>query len=385
MLSVDYIEFILAHDGCDTASLLLQKDRYPDLDIPLIATILEARAKIRTKIPSWYAFPALVFTSSLSVEQSSSEATATYKQRFAEGKCVADLTGGLGVDSFFFSLVAKKVTYIERQRKLCDAAKENFKVLGAENIEVLCGDSKELLDNIEKQDLIFIDPARRSKTSSRVYSIADSEPNLLEMLPLIFRKTDTVLVKISPMADISRTVELLPQTSEVHIVTSSNECKEILLLLKKDAAKAEPSIFAEGFTFTMKEEQDAVPTFSAELGKYLYMPSKGMMKAGTFKLLSQRFSLAKLAVSTHLYTGMELLAEYPGRVFEVIESVQFKEKNFKYLRHKYDKANIIALNLPVDTNALRRRLDIQDGGDIYLIGCKILEEKVVIAAKLVSL
>ncbi|MBQ7222591.1 MAG: SAM-dependent methyltransferase [Bacteroidales bacterium] len=384
MLSKEQIDFIIAHDGEETSSLLLRKDKWKDLDIERLVVILEARKKLRHKVPSWYGHPSLEYADSLSIEQCSSEKTAKYKQQFVVGKRVADLTGGLGIDAYFFSQVAESVLYIERKESLCEVARANFEILGAGNITVCNGNSTDILSSLKDADLIYLDPSRRSKTSSRVYSIEDCEPDLISIKSALFKVSDTVLVKVSPMADISRTIEMIPEIKEIHIVTADNECKEVLLLLESGQKMSDPLIVTDSFSFRKSEEKEAESFFAANPGKYLYYPSKGLLKAGAFKLLSQRFSLAKLDVSTHLYTGDKVVDSFPGRVFQVLEYAAISNKNIKYLSSKYTKANIIALNLPFDTKELRAKLGVADGGDIYLIGCQTGKEKVIIAAQLLS-
>ncbi|MBP5211121.1 MAG: RsmD family RNA methyltransferase [Bacteroidales bacterium] len=384
MLSKEQTDFILAHDGADTSQLLLSKNKWQGLDIERLAVIVEARKKIKRKIPSWYLNPSLEYADSLSAEQCSSETTAKYKQRFAERKRVVDMTGGLGVDSYFLSRVAESVVYIERKEPLCDVAESNFSALGADNITVMRGDSLSLLSSLKNVDLIYLDPARRGKNSSRVYSIEECEPNLIAIKDALFAAADTVLVKISPMADISRTVSLLPETEQVHIVCSDNECKEVLLLMRAGQKNTDPLIVTDGFSFRMSEERSSSAEIASEIGEYLFLPSKGLLKAGAFKLISSRFGISKLEVSTHLYTGGAPAGNFPGRTLQVLEYVTISKSNVKYLSSKYAKANIIALNLPFDTNQLRAKLGVADGGDIYLIGCKFGSEKVIIAAKKVS-
>lgn len=381
MLSNQQIDFIISHESEDISSLLFKKDKYPDLEIEKLITIIESRKKVKRKIPSWYNCISLEYSNSLAIEQCSSEETALYKQRFVKNKTVIDLTGGLGVDSYFISKVAKHVTYIERQEALSSSVRDNFVQLGANNITVINGDSLSLLASLSPVDVIYLDPARRDTSAKRVYSIEDSEPNLIEIKDTLFQLADTILVKLSPMFDISRTIELLENVSEVHILASENECKELLVLLEKNRKVGNTVIFVDGISFTLEEEKKSSVQYAEELKKYLYVPSKAMMKAGAFKLITRKFNLSKLSISTHLYTSDSLLDSFPGRVFEIIEVCPFGNKIIKYLSSKYTKANIIALNLPIDTNALRTKLRIPDGGDIYLFGCKKGDEKVIIAAK----
>ena len=338
MSEENFIQFVLEHADDDPAQLLLAAGRWPDVDVRRAARVIAARRKLRDKVPAWYAQPALDYPDSLSLEQCSSEETARYKQAFVPaGGRIADLTGGLGVDFLALSACAAEAHYCERNEALCAAARHNFPIVmpGLTN-RVMPGLTRHLHihegDGIAwlKQDtvgfeLIYLDPARRSKTAQRVYDIADCEPNLLEIKDLLLQHAPRVLAKISPMADISRTLKQLPETRELHIVAAGGEVKELLLLLEKPQPADGPLIVAaEGgscFSFRPEEETAAEVRYAERLGKYLLQPAKALRKAGAFRLLSARYGVAKLAPSTHLYTADEPVEGFPGKGFEVEEVI----------------------------------------------------------------
>ena len=421
-----YIRFVTEHAGDDPGRLLLSADRWPDVDVRRAARNIAARAKIRSKIPAWYAHPELEYPGSLPTEQASSEATALYKQAFVpEGARIADLTGGLGVDCWFMSRRAAEAHYCERSVDLCAAARHNFAALGDVHTAILEGVSCSATtsrseasggtsisvhegDGIEwlaqqpcHFDLIYLDPARRNASARRVYDIADCEPNLLEVKDLLLGKATRVLAKISPMADISRTLAQFPEASELHVVALAGEVKELLLLLespREDASgkntqnaghsstAAEPLIVAHDilhqvsdaestaphhFEFHPSEEPAAEVRYATNIGAYLFQPSKAVLKAGAFRLLSERYDLNKLAPSTHLYTTVTLPTNFPGKCFRVESVLNWNKASLRLLKRTYDRLEMTALNFPLNTDALREKLGIRDGGTHHLFATTI--------------
>lgn len=377
MESLDrHIDFMREHASDDLNRLLLSASRYPDVDIAFVVDQISSRRQIKDKLPSWYSNERLVFPSRISAEQCSSEQTARYKRRLVEAdEHLCDLTGGLGIDSYFFSLKARRVTYIERFPEYCGAAVRNFSILGADNIEVRNGDSAELLNSIADVDLFYIDPARRGEGNRRVFAIHDCEPDLTKLLPRLFSHAKRVIAKISPMADIHQTLDLLPSTTEVHVVSVRNECKELLFVMGRDGKAVMPKIhcvnFAAGdveesFSFTIDEECESASSLADSLGAYLYEPNSSILKAGAFKVTASRWGLKKLHVSSHLYTSDMAIESFPGRRFAVDEIIEFNNRSCKGLSKRIPRANITVRNFPVSVDELRKRLKIADGGDIYL-------------------
>ncbi|MBR6868506.1 MAG: SAM-dependent methyltransferase [Bacteroidales bacterium] len=413
MTEENFSNFVLAHDDDDPARLLLSAGRWPDIDVRRAARAIEARRKVRDKIPSWLAHPAIDYPSSLSLEQCSSEETARYKQAFvpaggtdaagapcaaatAGAAAVADLTGGLGVDTWMLAQRAATVDYYERNPELCAAARHNFAELGLANVTVHEGDGVAWLRcHPGRFALIYLDPARRgggSRSGSRsgsngrrLYDIADCEPNLLEILPLLLEKADRVLAKISPMADITRTLSQIPEIRELHVVAAAGEVKEILLLMEplpESGQQAAPKIVAvDGsirFEFTPDEEPAAEVRYADNVGRYLFQPSKALRKAGAFRLLSERFGLAKLAPSTHLYTGDAPAPDFPGKTFEVTEVLPWNNATIKAIRQRFDRLDLTALNFPLDTDALRHRLSLPAGGPTHAFATTLSDRKKVL-------
>ena len=317
-------EFILRHETDSTAELMLHRDRWPSIDMQVAVRCIQGRAKARNKLPLWYAEPGLLYPQSLSLEQCSSQATALYKQRFVrEGDRAADLTGGLGVDTWSLAHAAASIDYFERSEELCACARHNFHILGRDNITVHTSEiSREMLHGIPSgsYSLIYLDPARRNKGGGRVYSLKDCEPDITGLRQELLRIAPRILLKASPMADISVLLSQLPEAAEVHILSSDNECKEVLILmLRNNSLPAEeiPIVAAElqsgdnsgegteEFHFTLREEREAAADMAApsEISGFLFEPSPALLKSGAFKLPAVRFGLRKISASTHFYTA----------------------------------------------------------------------------------
>lgn len=373
-------QFIREHASADVTALLLKASRYPGIDVPFAVEQIQARRQIRTKLPSWYARESLVFPSKIAAEQCSSEWTGAYKQRLVRREdSVYDLTGGLGIDSYFLSRKAKKVVYIERYAAYCEAARLNFASLQAHNIEVLPGDGLQQLGVLPDPDVIYIDPARRAEGNKRVFALAGCEPDLTLCRETLLRKAPRVIAKLSPMADIQHTLSLLPETVQVHVLSVRNECKELLFVWERGGT-AEPVIHcvnytAEGteqaFAFSFREEQTAVAPTAAGVGAYLYEPNASVLKAGAFKCIARRLGVEKLHVSSHLYTSDGEVPGFPGRVFEAEEVIPFNGKVCKTLGRTLPQANITVRNFPVSVDELRKRTRIAEGGSVYLFATTV--------------
>ena len=366
-------EFVLAHEADSPAELMLHRDRWPSIDMAVAVRCIQGRAKARTKLPLWYAEPGLLYPQSLSLEQCSSQGTALYKQRFVRsGDRVADLTGGLGVDSWSLSQAAASVDYLERSEELCACARHNFVALGRDNITVHCAETTpEMLSRIpsDTYSLIYLDPARRGRDGGRVYSLRDCEPDITALRPELLRIAPRILLKASPMADIRVLLSELPEASEVHILSSENECKEVLVLMLRDNAVPAGDIpitavelssgdNAAEFHFTLREENEAAADLAvpSEIAGYLLEPSPALLKSGAFKLPAVRFGLRKISASTHFYTAPAPVGHFPGKIRRIIEVLPFHKAAIRDFRKKYPACSVTARNFPMTSEELRRRL-----------------------------
>ena len=409
-------DFINAHLNDDVNKLALSK--FPDdIDKQFVIQQIQARQLLKKKLPSWSENDELLFPKRLSLEQCSSELTAKYKrtisrndeeaqcnisenqcQSVGEKRTLIDLTGGMGVDTSFLSDNFDETIYVESQAGLCELAEHNFKVL-KKNIKVVNAKAEDFLTQCEEVDCIYLDPARRDEYGRKMVSLHDCSPDVAELQDLLFEKTNTVIVKLSPMLDIDIIKKELKNIKEIHVVAVKNECKEVLVLCQRTtdngqqiSSKACSQLITIdlrenwNFSFNENEEQNAIPTFADEIGKYLYEPGVACMKAAPFKLLSQRFNIKKLHRNSHLYTSDELVADFPGRTFEVINVVPFDKKAKKILsqqttdngQQSLSKVSIAVRNFPLSADELRKNLGLQDGNDFYIFGTTMKGEKKVL-------
>lgn len=328
--------------------------------------------KIKEKIPSWAENQALLSPPSLSIEQASSEQTAIFKSKLLRGKIMADLTGGMGIDAYFFSKQFEKVHYVEQQTELAETTAYNFEQLGVSNISVYNQPSEDFIAKTQASfDVIYLDPARRNEKQQKVFQVTDCEPNIENLKTHLFEKTSQILIKYSPLLDIKLAINQLENVQEVWVVAMRNEVKELLFLLDKNTTHS-PEIRAinllptgqQEFVFSYKIEQQTEVAFSLPQ-TYLYEPNAAIMKAGAFKSIAAQYSLKKLAPNSHLYTNDTKISDFQGRVFEVIATLKFDKKQIIKALNS-DKANITCRNFPLKPDELKQQLRIKDGGENYL-------------------
>lgn len=456
-------KFIIENENADTVRLVMSCREWPAPEEPglgrlearsLAVNTIEGRKKLRKKLPEWVACTGLVYPSSLCTEQCSSSDTAQYKASVVQrifneyvspvastrsateeagsvtdknssvtkkqsvtstgsvtgpknGK-IADLTGGLGVDSWAFSEVAEEVLYNEMNPDLAAAARHNFKALGATNIfiknqEATPDSLKDIFGDF-KPDVIFLDPARRDSAGKKVFLLEDCSPDVLKILPELFGISRFIFLKLSPMADITMAVERLNKTyedylentsgkgwngqwvREVHVVASGGECKELLILLDRE--------WNEGYSLTCRED-DKTLTFKPEeiteakatypdstFARIIFEPGKSLTKAGVFNAICERFGLVKLARFTHLYTISEPLSENEleqriaplkdfGKVFYVKEILPLNKASMKDVGKRYPHSEVSAKNIPMSSDELRARLKVKSGDDAHIFGARI--------------
>ena len=373
-------QFVLEHRNDDLHRLLLQQGQRPGIDIPWVVTQIEGWRTAREKLPSWAANDAIEYPPRLAMEQCSSELTARYKASLVSGERLTDLTGGFGVDCAFMSESFKEVTYVERNEALFAVSSANFISLGLSQIVPVLGDGREILNTLEEQQWIYLDPARRSAVGRKVAALSDCEPDVTAMEKMLLAHARQVMVKCSPMLDISLACEQLRSVREVHVVAVRGECKELLFILDRETAESDQMEpipitcidLTEGrpFTFTREEEADCPCTFG-DVGRYLYEPGVTLMKAGCFRLPTMRYNVEKLHPNTHLYSSDKLQAEFPGRIFKVKEVVGFSKKELRMLTGDLTRANLAVRNFPQSVESLRQKLHLAEGGDEYLFATTI--------------
>ena len=378
-LNDETLRFIHEHCKDDVRNLALQAPKYPGVDMPVALTQIAGRQAAAEKIPSWHEEEGVLYPRHLSLEQCSSEATARYKASIipeSSSGTLTDLTGGFGIDCSFLATGFKSATYVERQEELCEIAAHNFPILNLNHINVRNEDGVDYLNAMSPVDCIFLDPARRNEHGGKTVAISDCEPNVAELEGLLLSKANRIMIKLSPMLDLSLALKELKQTQEVHILSVNNECKELLILLGQ-TSPAEISIhcvnlFTKGtqkeqhFVFTREQEQCSECTYTDSLETYLYEPNASLLKAGAFRSIAAAYPVRKLHPNSHLYTSDTFIENFPGRIFRIVNQCSFNKKEVKENLADLKKANVTVRNFPATVAELRKRIHLAEGGDTYL-------------------
>ncbi len=375
------LDFIREHADDDVRQLALRGTKQSEVDLSYALDQIAGRQKARVKLPSWASIDGIVYPPHLSMEQCSSEATARYKASIAgKGALIVDLTAGFGVDMAFIAQGFQRAVHVERQPQLCTISSENYRLLGLNHVEVVCGDGVEYLHQMTHADLLFIDPARRDEHGGRTYDIADCTPNVLEMLDEMLEKADRVMIKLSPMLDWRKAVADLRKVSEVHIISVENECKELLLEVKSDAPSLRVvcvNLLSDGNQecFEFDAFHPSLPSSNFHLSPFtshfLYEPNASIMKAGCFGLLEQRFGAVQLDKNSHLFVSDQEIAGFPGRAFVIEKWTSMNKRELKAALADIDKANITVRNFPMSVAELRKRLKLKEGGEVFIFATTI--------------
>jgi 16S rRNA G966 N2-methylase RsmD len=380
-------DFIFSHENEDERKLVLGQNKILELPSAWIAQQIAGRRRAKLKLPTWYETKGIIYPPTLNLEQTSSEATAKYKTTLIpRGKIGVDLTGGFGIDSFYLHKFFERYVFVEPDKDLLDLAKHNHALLGANNIDYVHTNAEEFIRHAERFDFIYVDPSRRSH-QQKVFKLADCTPNVINLLPAFFEKSQTVLVKTSPLLDLQQGLREIKKVAEIHVVAVDNECKELLFLLQEQATTS-PVIKAvdldsqgglkQKFTFHIEEEKNAEAKFSAPLA-WLYEPNVAILKAGAFKTIASRYPIFKLHPSSHLYTSTEMLETFPGRNFKVIQHLKL-DKTLKDL-FPNGQANILARNFPLSVEEIKKKTGLKEGGERYLICTQSESQKHVLMAE----
>ena len=390
------LHYVRQHADDDVRMLALRGCKDPDVDLPFALQQIQGRQTARHKLPSWAAIEGIQYPVHLSMEQCSSEQTARYKQQLCRrllsemttdrrllsekpgNTMLLDLTGGFGVDFIFMSEVFDEALYVERNASLFDVASANIALL-CQHATALCGDGIDVLQQTAHATVIFLDPARRDDHGGRTYGIADCTPNVLDILQQLLQKADFVVLKLSPMLDWRKAVQDLGEqyVREVHIVSTANECKELLVVLS-----------SEGHPLTLhcqNDDQQFCPTGAlspmspmspmspvspigpiSPIGPYLYEPNASIMKAGCFAELAAQFGLTAIAPNSHLFFSSLLVDAFPGRIFRVMAVTTMNKRDLKAALGPLTQANITTRNFPLSVAELRSRLKMKDGGETYI-------------------
>lgn len=359
--------FINQNISANITQLALQKNPFPETNWTLVLQQIAAKQKAETKLPSWFQTPNIYYPSKVSVEQTSSEKTARYKSDLITGKSLLDLSGGFGVDDFYFAQRFQNVTHCEIDNDLSKIVQHNFEQLGVSNIECISGNSEVILENLNTSfDWLYVDPSRRNETKGKVFMLKDCLPNVPEQLDFYFRFSSNIMIKTAPILDITAGLSELQNVKAIHIVALENEVKELLWMIEKDWS-GNPKITAVNLTkdktatFTFEWNSVAIAEYS-EPKTYLYEPNAAIMKSGGFDWISAQYKLKKLHPHSHLYTS-ERLMEFPGRVFTIDQVIPYNKTEMKLLANQ--KANITVRNFPDTVENIRKKWKINDGGNCY--------------------
>ena len=391
-------QFIVEHRHDDVRQLALEASRYSDVDMRYALVQISGWQKACEKLPSWASVEGIVYPEKISLEQCSSEATAHYKLNIARRLCadsherLADLTGGMAVDGSTLARHFRHFLYIENQEQLCDIARHNLPLLGIHDFDVRQGKCEDFISSLPRQNMIFIDPARRDEAGRKVVGLNDCVPDITLMLDDLLDKCDYLMVKLSPMIDIKAAIAQLRQVIEVHVVAVDGECKEVLMVMQgygcedslpvvMNAMNIKTNDEDELFSFFPIAEQSSAYFIADRLGKYLYEPNAAVMKAGGFKSLAQSYRVRQLDANTHLYTSDDLVDGFPGRKFMVLGATSFSKKSLKSFLADMTQCNLTVRNFPSTVAELRKRLNLREGGSDYLFATTIKGERMLVRCR----
>ncbi|GAA4270037.1 hypothetical protein GCM10022257_21380 [Hyunsoonleella aestuarii] len=379
ILNIDIQEFINNNLNSDANTLILKGSPFPEVDIKSIVEQIEAKKRCEKKLPTWFSSANIYYPNKLNIEQTSSEITAKYKSHLVSGKSIIDLTGGFGVDCFYFSKQFETVTHCEINQSLSDIVTHNYEQWGVTNIQTICDDGLNFLkQNGNSFNWIYIDPSRRHDSKGKVFFLKDCLPNVPEHLDTLFEYSNNILIKTSPLLDISIGINELEHVKKIHVVSVNNEVKELLWVLEKGYSQHVSiktvnlkSDSMDSFEFSIHEENEAIASYHAPLF-YLYEPNPALLKSGGFNIVSQNLQVHKLHKHSHLYTSDNLI-DFPGRRFQINDVIVYNNKSLKRLGIK--KANITTRNFPETVQQIRKKSKIKDGGDVYLFFTTTLDDK----------
>lgn len=398
------LDFIHQHRTEDVRTLALRSQRDADIDLTFALQQIDGWQRARTKLPMWAAHDGIIYPPHISMEQCSSEQTARYKAELLRGIKVTkfiDFTGGFGVDFSYMSQMAEEAVYVEQQEHLCHIAEHNFNALGLTNTTVVNANSEDYLNSLPSRKetgetvCFYLDPARRDTNGKKTYAIGDCTPDVVRLLPVLKDKADVIIIKLSPMLDHHEALRLLPGTSEIHIVSVKNECKELVIKIGKTRAtpQAPPAppegglkvicvnddlVFETVLATTSKTIKPTPPPGGhggdwSWLGGILLLPNSSIMKAGCFDAVSERFGARQLDRDSHIFIAKntDSIVNFPGKSFIIHAICSMNKKEIKQALAGITHANIAVRNFPLSAAELRKRLKLKDGGDWYIFGTSV--------------
>lgn len=379
ILNKEVQNYINANLETDLHSLLLKKSPFSEVSMQEMVQQIKGKKVAHRKFP-FLLKENIVFPPNLNLEQASSQSTAEFKAENLNGKKFLDLTCGFGIDAYFLSQNFEEITLVEKNPELLDLVKHNWKILNKtatfvnENLEHF------LAKNSERFDVIYLDPARRDSEKNKKFLLEDLSPNLLKIQDQLLEISSQIIIKLSPLIDISYLISVLKNVAKIQIIAVRNEVKELIVFLEKARKGDDVEISCINlesddaeFAFQFKEEKTAVSAFS-EPQQFLYIPNNAVLKSGAFNLISQFFNGKKLHPNTHFYTSDKRIERFPGRILEInmIDSKHIK---------KGEKYNIISKNYPLSPDEIKKKYKILDGGNCYLIFTQTQNRKIILKSQ----
>ena len=369
ILNSEIQNFISANLTEDISKILFKGTDFENVSTQEIVEQIEAKKKCQNKLATWFNTKNIYYPNKLNIEQTSSELTAAYKASSISGNSIIDLTGGFGVDCISFSKKFKQVIHCEINNKLSQIVAHNLQQLNIKNTQIIPVDGISFLrKSTENYDWIYIDPSRRDDIKGKVFLLKDCLPNVPENLEVLFKHSDNILIKTSPILDLKSAISELTFVKKIHIVAVNNEVKELLFVLEKNytdkiiiktinISKNKNQFFEFDFNTTVDSN------YSLPLN-YLYEPNAAILKSGGFHEITTQFDISKLQQHAHLYTSKELI-DFPGRRFKIKQVISFDKKQLKKLIPT-GKANITIRNFPITVTQIRKKTKLKDGGNQYL-------------------
>ena len=355
----------------DINRILLGKSNFPDVNTRELAEQIDSRKRCEKKLPLWFQTEGIYYSPKVSVEQSSSEITANFKAGLAIGESLIDLTGGFGVDCFYFQKNGFLVTHCEINEELSEISGHNAKILGDNKTSFYAGDGLNLLGKNQFYDTIYVDPSRRINTR-KVFRLQDCEPNVPAKLANFKNKSARIIIKTSPLLDIQAGLNELGNVNQIYILSIKNDCKELLWIIDPENPATDTEVICHTFNnqiereyrFRLSEERNFILSNFSDPLNFIYEPDVALMKSGSFKLISRDFKVLKLHQNSHLYTSDYVQEGFPGRTFKVDQHWDYKA--FSKIKNIY-KANVISRNFPLNPQQIKQKHTINDGGDCFLI------------------
>ena len=376
------IEFVRMHANDDANALRLKcsgkKINNQDFDIDFALIQIEARRKSRTKLPFFLSHPDFIFPTLLSAEQASNDAVARFHASLIPSSSrLLDLTAGLGIDDMTFAMNGVDVTACEIDSIKCEALLHNARVMAvSDKLSVVLDDSIDFVcSNCGKFDIVFADPARRNESGGKLHALSDCQPDIQSALKDILSISPRLLVKSSPLLDLSLILDTVNDLHHIYVVCFKGECKEILI----DVQNA--SSFS-GVTVVDIDRDGEISRFHTDFNSYstglrvamcdrnkagdymyLYEPNAGIMKTGAWSSLLKKFpDLSKADVNTHIFLSDVLYSDFPGRVMQI-----HSEPDKKYLKAlKGKKINVVSRNHPLSAPQIFKKFSLTPGSDNFL-------------------